>query len=91
MKSTIYYLDEIPKVLSEVKNDSQIAAALGISRQAVSLYRGGTNMNVLVAVRVAYILGLHPMETISATMYAQTKDPEEKRFWETEYKKTYRP
>lgn len=91
MKTTTDYLDEIPKVIPNIRTDSQLAAQLGISRQSISNYRQNTkHMGIITAVRIAYILQLHPMETISATMYAQAKNEEEQAFWEKEYQKARR-
>lgn len=42
-------------------------------------------MSIYVAVKVAELLGIEPMETISATMYHQTKNEEEKTFWLNQY------
>lgn len=74
----------------EINNDSRLAEALTISRQAVSQYRTGQNMSVIVAVRIARLLHLNPMETISATMAAQAKTEAERKFWTAEYKAAHR-
>lgn len=74
----------------ELKNDSRLAELLSISRQAVSQYRTGKNMSVIVAVRVARLLHLEPMETISATMAAQATTDAERKFWTEEYERAHK-
>lgn len=91
MKTTTNYLDEILLVHPELKNDSRLAELLSISRQAVSQYRTGKSMSVIVAVRVARLLHLNPMETISATMAAQATTEAERSFWTAEYDHAHKP
>lgn len=70
-----------------LRYDANIAQALGVSRTTMSGYRKGNCMSVLVAVKMAELLDMTPMETISATMYHQAKTEEEKDFWLTRYQK----
>ena len=81
IKTTISYIDEILEEHPEFKNEAALARHLNISRQAISQYRHGSNMSPLVALKVARLLDLHPMETISATMEAQAMSEEEKTLW----------
>lgn len=85
MKTTLDYLNEVIKQHGSLKNDSQLAHFLKITRQAISKYRSGQDMSILTAVRVAELLNLDPMETISATMYRQCHYEEDKRFWMAHY------
>lgn len=85
MKTTNNYIDSVQALYPKVKNDSQLAALLGIKRQTISQYRHGQSMSVIMAVRVADILGLHPMETISATMYEQCRSCEERAYWQQQF------
>lgn len=64
-----------------LRYDRDLAAALGISGAALSLYRQGGNMSAIVAVKIALMLDLHPMETIAATMSHQAKTDADKAFW----------
>lgn len=84
MKTTLDYLNEvIRRQQGCIGNDNQLALFLGITRQAVHQYKNGQNMSVAVALRVAKCLSLDPVETVSATMYAQAKTEEERIFWQT--------
>lgn len=90
IKSTISYIEEVLATHPEFKNESALARELHISRQAISAYRAGTNMSVYVAVKVAYMLDLNPMETIAASMYEQKPDDYKREFWLAEYRKAKR-
>lgn len=68
-----------------LRYDANIAQALGVTRATMSQYRKGTCMSVLVAVKVAQLLDLSPMATISATMYHQAKTDTERKFWSSLY------
>lgn len=81
VKNTPAYLDDVLNAHPEIKNDSQLGRLLKVTRQAVYQYRDGQNMSVLVAVRLAKILGIEPMETISATMARQATNDDEQQFW----------
>lgn len=69
----------------QLRYNSGIAKALGVRPFTISQYRGSHNMSVTVAVKVAELLSRHPMETIAATMYWQSKGGEEKSMWEYYY------
>jgi predicted transcriptional regulator len=68
-----------------IRYDANIAERIGVSKATMSLYRRGGNMSIYIAVKVAELIGIEPMETISATMYHQTKSEEEKTFWLNQY------
>lgn len=71
-----------------MRYDSDIAEVLGISKTTMSSYRSGTHhMSVLVAVKIAEILRIHPMETIAATMERQAKPGADKALWRHYYDK----
>ena len=93
LPTTADYLDRILKDSLEhnrhLRYDTDIAKALNLSRATISLYRHGHNMSVLVALRIAEILRLHPMETISATMANQSTNESERALW-TYYYEEYR-
>jgi predicted transcriptional regulator len=82
---TIFYIDEILIRRPAIKTDAALARELGITKQAIGIYRQGGAMNVYVAVRIARMLDLNPMETISATMHQQAKTEAERQFWRDEY------
>lgn len=90
---TAEYLDRILKDSLErgdrrIRYDSDIAEVLDISKTTVSSYRKGTHhMSVLVAVKIAEILHIHPMETIAATMERQAQLPSDKSIWRHYYDK----
>lgn len=73
-----------------LRYDADIAEAIGVSPSTVSQYRKGKNMSVYVAVRVAFLLEIEPMETVSATMARQAQTDQERDFW-TELYKQYKP
>jgi len=85
MKTTLDYLNEVIKRRGDIGNDNQLALYLGITRQAVHQYKNGQNMSVLVAIKVARCLCIEPVETVSATLYAQAKSEDEKQFWKELY------
>jgi len=86
MKTTLDYLNQVITEHREIENDNQLALFLGITRQAVYQYKGGRNMSVLVAIKVAVALGINPMETVSATLWAQAQSKEEQDLWAEEYR-----
>jgi transcriptional regulator with XRE-family HTH domain len=78
--STVRYLEEVKAALG-LKNDTQLAEALDISRQAVSNYRKGTHMSPKVAVTVAKILKISPMVPLADTMTDQSSE-RDAMFWQ---------
>lgn len=85
MKTTIQYIDALYEIATETKNDSQLAKILGISRQTISQYRGGQTMSNRIAVIVAMLLDIDPMEIISSSMWEQSKTENDKQFWEAAF------
>jgi len=82
MRTTLDFLNEVVKRNAEViTSDSALAKFLGITRQAIHQYKKGQNMSVLVALKVAKALEIHPMEPVAATLHAQAESEEEKAFW----------
>jgi predicted transcriptional regulator len=87
MKTTLDYLNQVIKKQVGIENDNQLATYLGITRQAIHQYKQGQNMSVLVAIKVAFELEIHPLETVSATLYAQAKNDLERDFWREQYER----
>lgn len=90
MKTTLDYLNQVIKQHPEIGNDNQLATFLGITRQAIHQYKGGQNMSVLVALKIAHVLSLEPLEPVAATLSAQAKTDMEKDFWKRLYDETHR-
>lgn len=80
MKTTLDYLQLITE-REKIKNDSQLAKRLGVTRQAISLYRRGQSMSVSVALRVATALAIEATGPVFSTMYHQAVTEDEKAFW----------
>jgi predicted transcriptional regulator len=81
IKTTQNYLDEITRQHEDLRSDAALGRVLGVTRQAVYQYRRHTSMSVYVAVRIAMVLDIDPMETIAAAMYEQARGEEYKQFW----------
>lgn len=81
MPSTNTYLDAI-RAKCKLSNDSDVARALGVSRQAVSTYRRGhASFEDAVATRAAALLEIHP-GTVLLDMHAErSRDPDLKNLW----------
>lgn len=92
--TTADYLDRLLEASirtnRRLRYDTDIADAIGVSPSTVSQYRKGKNMSVYVAVRVAFLLEVDPMETVSATMARQAQNDQERDFWTKLYKQ-YKP
>ena len=88
--TTADYLDRLIKHSMETgrrfRYDTDIADAIGITRQTVSQYRGGRNMSIIAAVKLSKLLGIHQMEAVAATMYHQAKTDEDRELWENTFK-----
>jgi hypothetical protein len=91
--TTADYLDRIlQKSLEEngrYRYDADLTEDLGVSASAISNYRHGYPMTPLIAVKIAEILRIHPMEVISAAMSARAKNDAEKQIW-AHYYQTYK-
>lgn len=85
MKTTLDYLNEVLKKAGTIENDNQLALHLAVTRQAIYQYKGGQNMSVAVAIRVADKLGISPIETVAATLHAQAKSDAERKLWQEIY------
>jgi len=65
-----------------IESDYALAKALGISQQAVSSYRAGNSkINDDVALTVAEILCINPLQVIAAANAERAKTPEQKAKW----------
>lgn len=78
--TTLEYLDAVKKRLG-ISSDYALAKRLGVTRSAVSKFQNGAVFGDDVAVTVAEILQIHPMEVISAANAERAKTPEQKARW----------
>lgn len=86
MRTTLEYLNEVVKKHAEtITSDSALARFIGVTRQAIHQYKQGQNMNVRVALTVAKILEIDPLEPVAATLHAQAASAEEQDFWKAIY------
>lgn len=82
MKTTLDYLQLVTNQDAEkITNDSKLAQHLGVTRQAISLYRKGQSMSVAVALKVAQVLNIEPTGPVFSTLYHQALTEEERAFW----------
>lgn len=79
--TSLEYLDAVKERLGIV-SDYALAARLGITRSAVSKFQKGAVFGDDVALTVAEILQLHPMEVIAAANAERAKTDEQKARWE---------
>jgi len=83
MKTPIYYLEEVKKIKG-IRNDSQLAKYLKISRAHISLIKkGNTTIGDELCLKIADILKIDPKEIIAANHYAGTESRKLKKFWES--------
>ncbi|EMN5130722.1 hypothetical protein RVV79_003849 [Burkholderia contaminans] len=81
MKTTVQYLDAVKRKLG-LDSDYAAAKALCLTRAAISKYRlGRAFFDDMSAVRVAEILGIDPMEVISAANAERARDESARSFW----------
>lgn len=81
--NTIEFLDAV-KMRRGITSDYALAKVLGISQQAVSSYRAGrSRIDDDVALTVAEVLEIHPMQVIAAANAERAKTPEAKARWES--------
>lgn len=89
--TTAEYLERImagkPNEPRTYRYDNDLVAALNITAYTLSKYKHGHNMSVTVAIKIAEILRIHPMETIAATMERQSEKAEDKALWRFYYEK----
>jgi hypothetical protein len=76
------WLDRI-KAETEYDSDNKIAMHWGVSRQAISKYRmrEGSTFSDEVALKVAELLGIDPMEVIASQNLERAKTRKVKEFW----------
>jgi transcriptional regulator with XRE-family HTH domain len=87
MRTTVQYLDAVKKRL-DLPSDYAAAKALGVTRSAVSLYRNGKSVfDEATAARAADILGLDPLEVISACKAESAPDAFMRKVWENAWGK----
>ncbi|KWF19816.1 DUF3693 domain-containing protein [Burkholderia ubonensis] len=87
MKTTIQYLDALKKRL-DLPSDYAAAQVLGVTRAAVSRYRNGLSVfDEATAVRAADLLGLDPLEVVSACKAESATDARMRRMWESAWGK----
>lgn len=79
--NTIEYLKAV-KAKTGISSDYALAARLGITRSAVSkLQAGGVTLSDDVALSVAQILGIEPIEVIASANAERAKTPEMRARW----------
>ena len=79
--NTLEYLSACKKALG-IESDYALAKALGVSQTGISNYRTGrSRMDDDVALKVAEILHLHPMQVIAAANAERAKTDEQKARW----------
>lgn len=91
MKEMKHYLDEAIAT-GKVRNDSETARNLGVSRAAVSDWRTGRNApSDEQAIKLARLLGKQEIELMAEAAAARAKTPEARTYWEriAKYSATY--
>jgi len=79
--NTLEYLEACKERLN-ITSDYALAKALGLSQTGLSNYRTGrSRMDDDVALKVADILHLHPLQVIAAANAERAKTPESKARW----------
>ncbi len=78
---TLEYLAAVKKKLA-IESDYALAKALGISHSAICGYRAGTSrINDDVALKIAEILAVHPLQVIADANAERAKTPEMRAAW----------
>jgi transcriptional regulator with XRE-family HTH domain len=81
MKTTVEFLDECKQRL-EIARDTDLAAALGVTKSQISLFRSGSNyLGDESARRVAEVLGIEPAYVIACAYAERARDPKIKDVW----------
>jgi len=89
--NTLEYLDAVKAKLG-IESDYALAASLGVTRSAVSTFmRGKGIFGDDVALTVAEILQINPLEVIAAANAERAKTPEQKARWTNLVEKFSRP
>ncbi len=79
--NTIEYLDAV-KVKRGISSDYALAKALGITQSTISGYRAGrSRIDDDVALSIAEILSIHPLQVIAAANAERAKTPEQRARW----------
>lgn len=79
--NTLEYLQAV-KTRAGITSDYALAAKLGITRSAVSkLQQGGSSFSDDVALAVAEILEVHPLQVIADANAERAKTPEMRARW----------
>jgi hypothetical protein len=87
VKTTVQYLDAL-KARFDLPSDYAAAKYLGVTRAAVSRYRSGHGVfDEKVAIRVAELLSLDPLEVIAACKAESAPDLHIRRVWENAWGK----
>lgn len=85
--SSIWWLNLIVALYREtgeiIKNDSELAKTLTLSRAAISNYRRGQSLSPAVAWKVASILEVNPLQVMSSTQFEQAKTKMDRAVWQT--------
>lgn len=82
MKQIHMYMDEAIRT-GAVKNDSELAAKLGLSRASVSAWRNGkTAPDDKQAIALARLIGKPEIELMAEAAAHRAKTPESRRYWE---------
>lgn len=74
------YLDEALERL-KLPSDYALAAALGVTTQAIYKMRGGGAMGTTTAAKIAEILELEPLKVIADVELERATGPEERELW----------
>jgi transcriptional regulator with XRE-family HTH domain len=79
--NTIEYLQAV-KTRLEITSDYALAKALGITQSTISGYRAGrSRIDDDVALTIADILRIHPLQVIAAANAERAKTPEQRARW----------
>lgn len=81
MKTTVQYLDAI-RAKHGLTSDYQLAKLMDIRQSTISGYRAGrSHLDDLMSLKVADLLGIDPMEVISAANAERAKTQAVKEVW----------
>lgn len=81
MSTTLQYLDQAKERL-HLPSDYALSKKLGVTTSAISNYRSGrSRIDDDVALKVAQILGLNPLEVIAAANVERAKTDEMRDMW----------
>ena len=79
--NTIEYLQAV-KTRLNITSDYALAKALGITQSTISGYRAGrSRIDDDVALTIADILNVHPLQVIAAANAERAKTPEQRERW----------